>query len=70
MGSLVALFVCRRTGRAGNKGYAHTFIVPDQARSTQDIIKALELSESPVPPELQRIWDDYKQKAEAVSETS
>ena len=56
-----------RTGRAGNKGYSNTFITPEQARNAMDIIKAFELSESPVPPSLQKLWDDYKEAAKAVS---
>lgn len=56
---------CGRTGRAGNKGVAHTFITPDQVKHCGEIIKALEVSESPVLPELQKLWDDYKEKAES-----
>ncbi|OBS65476.1 hypothetical protein A6R68_05995, partial [Neotoma lepida] len=46
-----------RTGRAGNK---------DQARYAGDIIKALELSGTAVPPDLEKLWSDFKdqQKAE------
>ncbi|KAF0298003.1 putative ATP-dependent RNA helicase DDX46 [Amphibalanus amphitrite] len=36
---------CGRTGRAGNKGRAYTFLTEDNARQAGDIIKALELSE-------------------------
>ncbi|XP_064018268.1 probable ATP-dependent RNA helicase DDX46 [Pogoniulus pusillus] len=55
-----------RTGRAGNKGYAYTFITEDQARYAGDIIKALELSGNPIPPDLEKLWADFKdqQKAE------
>ncbi|XP_036915412.1 probable ATP-dependent RNA helicase DDX46 isoform X6 [Sturnira hondurensis] len=55
-----------RTGRAGNKGYAYTFITEDQARYAGDIIKALELSGTTVPPDLEKLWGDFKdqQKAE------
>ncbi|XP_013873855.1 putative ATP-dependent RNA helicase DDX46 [Austrofundulus limnaeus] len=58
-----------RTGRAGNKGYAYTFITEDQARYAGDILKALELSGSPVPPELEQLWGSFKdqQKAEGKS---
>jgi len=59
-------FFCRRTGRAGNKGTAHTFITPEQVGHAGDIIKALELSESEVPENLKRWWEDYKKQAEAV----
>ncbi|KAM8972959.1 putative ATP-dependent RNA helicase DDX46 isoform 3-T3 [Pelodytes ibericus] len=55
-----------RTGRAGNKGYAFTFITEEQARYAGDIIKALELSGNTVPPELEKLWSEFKdqQKAE------
>ncbi|TSL04226.1 putative ATP-dependent RNA helicase DDX46 [Bagarius yarrelli] len=58
-----------RTGRAGNKGYAYTFITEDQGRYAGDIIKALELSGSSVPPELEQLWAKFKeqQKAEGKS---
>ncbi|KAM6299647.1 putative ATP-dependent RNA helicase DDX46 isoform 1-T1 [Aegotheles albertisi] len=55
-----------RTGRAGNKGYAYTFITEDQARYAGDIIKALELSGNPIPSDLEKLWANFKdqQKAE------
>ncbi|XP_039530574.1 probable ATP-dependent RNA helicase DDX46 isoform X1 [Pimephales promelas] len=58
-----------RTGRAGNKGYAYTFITADQVRYSGDILKALELSSTPVPPELEQLWTGFKeqQKAEGKS---
>lgn len=58
-----------RTGRAGNKGYAYTFITGGQVRYAGDIIKALELSGSAVPPELELLWTNFKeqQKAEGKS---
>ncbi|XP_070186691.1 probable ATP-dependent RNA helicase DDX46 isoform X2 [Littorina saxatilis] len=56
---------CGRTGRAGNKGFAYTFITPEQERYTGEIIRAMELSESPVPPDLAKLWNDYKEKAKA-----
>ena len=59
---------CGRTGRAGNKGFAYTFITPDQQRASGDIIKAMELSETPVPAELQALWDQYTTKLAAVLE--
>lgn len=58
---------CGRTGRAGNKGFAYTFITPDQQRAAGDIIKAMEQSETPVPVELQTLWDQYKSKLAAVN---
>uniref|UniRef100_A0A5F7ZQY8 Probable ATP-dependent RNA helicase DDX46 n=1 Tax=Macaca mulatta TaxID=9544 RepID=A0A5F7ZQY8_MACMU len=48
------------TGRAGNKGYAYTFITEHQARYAGDIIKALELSGTAVPPDLEKLWSDFK----------
>ena len=58
---------CGRTGRAGNKGFAYTFIEPDQGKYVQDIIQALELSGTEVPREIQSLWDEYKAQLEAVS---
>ena len=57
----------RRTGRAGNKGFAFTFINSEQARYAIDVIKAFELAETTVPNGLQKMWDDYKAEQEAVS---
>uniref|UniRef100_A0A8D2MRY6 Probable ATP-dependent RNA helicase DDX46 n=1 Tax=Zonotrichia albicollis TaxID=44394 RepID=A0A8D2MRY6_ZONAL len=54
-----------RTGRAGNKGYAYTFITEDQARYAGDIIKALELSGNPIPPDLEKLWADFKEQQKA-----
>lgn len=51
---------CGRTGRAGNTGFAYTFLTNDQARYAGDIIRALELSESPVPSALENLWTTYK----------
>uniref|UniRef100_A0A7N8XNA3 Probable ATP-dependent RNA helicase DDX46 n=1 Tax=Mastacembelus armatus TaxID=205130 RepID=A0A7N8XNA3_9TELE len=58
-----------RTGRAGNKGYAYTFITEDQARYAGDIIKALELSGSAVPPELEQLWASFKDQQKAEGKT-
>lgn len=60
-------FVFRRTGRAGNHGFAYTFISPDQGKYAGELIKALELSAASVPNELLILWEKYKQEAEAVS---
>lgn len=57
---------CGRTGRAGNKGFAYTFITPDQGQYCVEIIKALELSGNPVPQELQNLWDTFKIEAEKI----
>lgn len=55
---------CGRTGRAGNKGFAYTFITPDQAKFAGDIIKALELSGNNPPEALKSLWTSYKEKLE------
>lgn len=57
---------CGRTGRMGNKGFAYTFITPDQGQYAAEIIKALELSGNPVPSELQNLWDAFKIEAEKM----
>ncbi|XP_037936781.1 probable ATP-dependent RNA helicase DDX46 [Teleopsis dalmanni] len=56
---------CGRTGRAGNKGVAWTFLTNEQARYAGDIIRALELSETEVPEDLQKLWTEYKEAQEA-----
>lgn len=58
--------VFSRTGRAGNKGHAYTFLTTEQGRYAGDIIKALEQSGNPIPEDLQKLWDDYKMKQESV----
>lgn len=57
---------CGRTGRAGNKGFAYTFITPDQGQFAADIIRALELSNEQVPAELQNLWDTFKAESERL----
>lgn len=49
-----------RTGRAGRAGTAWTLVTPDQGRSAQDLIKALELSGNRPPEALVALWDSYK----------
>lgn len=56
---------CGRTGRAGKKGFAWTFLTPEQGRYAGDIIRALELSGGKVPDDLQQLWDKYKATQEA-----
>ncbi|CAG8516988.1 6760_t:CDS:10 [Acaulospora morrowiae] len=58
-----------RTGRAGNKGTAYTFITPEQDRYAMDIVKALKLSGAPVIPELQKLADGFQEKVKAGSAT-
>lgn len=49
------------------QGYAYTFIIEEQGRYAGDIIKALELSGSAVPPELEKLWASFKDQQKAVS---
>ena len=60
---------CGRTGRAGTKGFAHTFITQDQGRYAGEILKALEASETVVPPDLRDLWDQFKKKAAEEGKT-
>jgi superfamily II DNA/RNA helicase len=46
------LYFLGRTGRAGRKGIAYTFISPDEAHLAEEIIRVLELSDQPYPKEL------------------
>lgn len=56
---------CGRTGRAGNKGFAYTFITPEQERYAGDIIRAFELAAVSVPETLRNLWEAYKNKQES-----
>ncbi|CAF4070681.1 unnamed protein product [Rotaria sp. Silwood1] len=56
---------CGRTGRAGNVGYAYTFITSAQGKFVGAIIKALETSGASVPAELTLLWDNYVKQMEA-----
>lgn len=51
-----------RTGRAGNKGCAITFISEDDARYAPDLLKALQLSEQVVPDDLKALADSFMAK--------
>ena len=52
-----------RTGRAGNKGTAITFITPDECAAAGDLIKALENSaNAEIPDELRDLEEDYQDK--------
>lgn len=57
---------CGRTGRAGKKGFAYTFITPDQGQYACDIIKALELTGNPVSEDVRKLWNDFKTEQEAL----
>jgi ATP-dependent RNA helicase DDX46/PRP5 len=60
---------CGRTGRAGNKGAAHTLLTPEQGRYAGDLVKAFELSECLVPADLRAMWTEYKEKMAAEGKT-
>ncbi|KAH6771678.1 P-loop containing nucleoside triphosphate hydrolases superfamily protein [Perilla frutescens var. frutescens] len=51
-----------RTGRAGKKGCAITFISEEDARYAPDLVKALELSEQSVPDDLKGLADGFMTK--------
>ncbi|KAL1543874.1 DEAD-box ATP-dependent RNA helicase 42 [Salvia divinorum] len=51
-----------RTGRAGKKGCAITFISEEDARYSPDLVKALELSEQSVPEDLKALADGFMAK--------
>lgn len=51
-----------RTGRAGNKGTAITFITREQERFAPDIVKALKMSNVPIPPELEALSESFLSK--------
>ncbi|KAJ2695088.1 pre-mRNA processing RNA-helicase [Coemansia sp. IMI 209128] len=57
-----------RTGRAGNKGDAYTFIAPDQDRYANEVVKALKLSGLTPPEDVQALanafWEKVKQGKE------
>jgi superfamily II DNA/RNA helicase len=44
-----------RTGRAGNKGTAVTFISQEEERFAPDLVKAMSESKQPVPADLQTL---------------
>ncbi|KAJ0174552.1 hypothetical protein K1T71_009660 [Dendrolimus kikuchii] len=55
---------CGRTGRAGNKGYAWTFLTPEQGRYAGDVLRAFELAGVTPPNELRNLWEKYKEAQE------
>lgn len=57
-----------RTGRAGRKGCSVTFISPEEERYAPDLLKALELSEQPIPEDLKKLADDFMLKVKQGSE--
>lgn len=57
-----------RTGRAGNKGTAVTFLTEDQERYSVDIAKALKQSGQPVPEPVQKLVDAFLEKVKSGKE--
>lgn len=53
-----------RTGRAGHKGLAITFITPEECQYAGEIIKALRLSKKEVPEALEKLDRLYRQKVD------
>lgn len=51
-----------RTGRAGNKGTAYTFITADEDQHAYYLVKALYSSNQDIPEELQKLNTKFKQK--------
>ena len=56
---------CGRTGRAGNKGVAYTFISPQQKNYFGILVRAFKLSETDVPADLQEVYDKYVEQLKA-----
>ncbi|KAF2233576.1 P-loop containing nucleoside triphosphate hydrolase protein [Viridothelium virens] len=61
---------CGRTGRAGNKGTAVTFITQEQERFSVDIVKAMKQSGADVPDDVQKLADDFLVRVKAGKEHS
>ena len=57
-----------RTGRAGNKGTAITFVGEDQERYAFEIAKALRLSQVDIPEPLKKLADSFAAKVKAGTE--
>jgi ATP-dependent RNA helicase DDX46/PRP5 len=55
---------CGRTGRAGKKGFAYTFLTPDEDEYAPDLIKALRLANTTVPDDLAKLGETFMQKLE------
>lgn len=51
-----------RTGRAGNKGTAWTFITPDEAQYARDVYFAMKNSNATIPENLQKMVDEFEEK--------
>lgn len=56
-----------RTGRAGKKGHAVTFLAHEEDKYAPDLVRALELSEQPIPQDLKALADSFQAKVKAGS---
>ena len=56
-----------RTGRAGHKGTAITFITPQEEQYAGDMVKALKQSKMPIPADLQKLADNFEKKVKEGS---
>lgn len=55
-----------RTGRAGNKGWAYTFILPEgQEKLAGEVCRAFETAGATPPEDLKKLWEDYREKMRA-----
>ncbi|KAJ1514201.1 pre-mRNA processing RNA-helicase [Coelomomyces lativittatus] len=54
-----------RTGRAGQKGTAYTFITKEQERYAPDIMEALRASKADIPEQLKTLAHGFKEKVKA-----
>ena len=54
-----------RTGRAGNKGTAITFIAPEEEQYAPDLVKALKESGAAVPSDLAALAEGFERKRKA-----
>jgi ATP-dependent RNA helicase DDX46/PRP5 len=59
---------CGRTGRAGEKGTAITFVTPEQSKYSIDLVKALKMSNQPVPEDLQKMSSEFLEAVKAGKE--
>jgi ATP-dependent RNA helicase DDX46/PRP5 len=59
---------CGRTGRAGETGTAITFVTPEQAKYSVDLVKALKMSNQPIPEDLQKMASDFLEAVKAGKE--
>ena len=64
---LIYLLSYRRTGRAGRKGIAYTFLTIDQGLMAGEIIYALEQTNTEIPIQLKVLYNNYVTEQKAVS---